>query len=410
MSNLRRSIEARIDYSLILPVFLLLLVGVTSIYIAVSHDYPHNLVQLLGQQIAWIILGTIISLIVMLFNADFLWKITPYLYGFGLFLMLLPLFFYSPSLVASTGAKNWVTIGSTTLFQPSEFMKISYILMLSRVTVLFSKEHGHSDRTLQIDGKFLLQLFVYTLPVMILLALQKDLGTSLVFWAIFAGMVLLGGVSWKIILPVIGAGVILVGGFLLLFSFEGGRGFLHSMGMPTYQINRILAWLNPFDYAQTTTYQQAQGQIAIGSGGLTGQGFNVSNLLVPVRESDMIFTVIAEDFGFIGSTFVILLYLLLIYRMLRITIQSQKPFYTYISTGFIMMLLFHIFENIGAVTGILPLTGIPLPFISQGGSSIVSNLIGVGLVLSMSYQNNLLEEQDNPQPEVRKKIVLRKIK
>lgn len=410
MSNLRRSIEARIDYSLILPVFLLLLVGVTSIYIAVSHDYPNNLVQLLGQQIAWIILGTIISLIVMLFNADFLWKITPYLYGFGLFLMLLPLFFYSPSLVASTGAKNWVTIGSTTLFQPSEFMKISYILMLSRVTVLFSKEHGHSDRDLPVDGKFLLQLFIYTLPVMILLALQKDLGTSLVFWAIFAGMVLLGGVSWRIILPVIGVGVVLVGGFLLLFSFEGGRGFLHNLGMPTYQINRILAWLNPFDYAQTTTYQQAQGQIAIGSGGLTGQGFNVSNLLVPVRESDMIFTVIAEDFGFLGSAFVILLYLVLIYRMLRITIQSQKPFYTYISTGFIMMLLFHIFENIGAVTGILPLTGIPLPFISQGGSSIVSNLIGVGLVLSMSYQNNLREEQENPQPEVRKKIVLRKIK
>lgn len=410
MSNLRRSIEARIDYSLILPVFLLLLVGVTSIYIAVSHDYPHHLVQLLGQQIAWILLGTMISLVVMLFNANFLWKITPYLYGFGLLLMLLPLFFYSPSLVASTGAKNWVTIGSTTLFQPSEFMKISYILMLSRITVLFSKEYGSSERTLALDGKFLLRLFLYTLPVMLLLLLQKDLGTSLVFWAIFFGMVLLGGVSWKIILPVVATGVGLIGIFLLLFSFEGGRGFLYNIGMPTYQINRILAWLNPFDYAQTTTYQQAQGQIAIGSGGLIGQGFNVSNLLVPVRESDMIFTVIAEDFGFIGSSFVILLYLILIYRMLRITIQSQKPFYTYISTGFIMMLLFHIFENIGAVTGILPLTGIPLPFISQGGSSIVSNLIGVGLVLSMSYQNNLLEEQKHPQPEKHTKIILRKIK
>ena len=180
--------------------------------------------------------------------------------------------------------------------------------------------------------------------------------------------------------------------------------------MPTYQINRISAWLHPFEYAQTVTYQQAQGQIAIGSGGLLGQGFNVSNLLVPVRESDMIFTVIAEDFGFLGSSLVIVIYLFLIHRMLQITIKSNNQFYTYISTGLIMMLLFHIFENIGAVTGILPLTGIPLPFISQGGSSIVSNLIGIGLLLSVSYQNSLEEEKHAVTPSVRKKIVLRKIK
>ena len=180
--------------------------------------------------------------------------------------------------------------------------------------------------------------------------------------------------------------------------------------MPTYQINRILAWLHPFEYAQTTTYQQAQGQIAIGSGGIWGQGFNVSNLLVPVRESDMIFTVIAEDFGFMGSIFLIALYLLLIYRMLRITLKSNNQFYTYISTGLTMMLIFHIFENIGAVTGLLPLTGIPLPFISQGGSSIISNLIGVGLLLSVSYQNNLLEEQQTGYSRRRKKIILKKLK
>ena len=197
---------------------------------------------------------------------------------------------------------------------------------------------------------------------------------------------------------------------MLIFISNGGRAFLHGLGMPTYQINRISAWLHPFEYAQTVTYQQAQGQIAIGSGGLLGQGFNVSNLLVPVRESDMIFTVIAEDFGFLGSSLVIVIYLFLIHRMLQITIKSNNQFYTYISTGLIMMLLFHIFENIGAVTGILPLTGIPLPFISQGGSSIVSNLIGIGLLLSVSYQNSLEEEKHALTPPIRKKIVLRKIK
>ena len=410
MSYFKHSIDSRVDYTLILPVICLLIFGITAIYIAVSHDYPASAWAIVGQQIAWITLGVVISFVVMFFNTKFLWQMTPLLYIFGLGLMVLPLVFYSPTLVASTGAKNWVTIGGTTLFQPSEFMKISYILMLSRSVVQFSQRHKEKMRTLGMDWLLILELFLYTIPVLLLLTLQSDLGTALVFLAIFSGIILLSGVSWKIILPIFLTGVVCFVAFMLIFTSEGGRAFLHNLGMPTYQINRILAWLHPFEYAQTTTYQQAQGQIAIGSGGIWGQGFNVSNLLVPVRESDMIFTVIAEDFGFVGSSILIALYLLLIYRMLRITIKSNNQFYTYISTGFIMMLIFHIFENIGAVTGLLPLTGIPLPFISQGGSSIISNLIGVGLLLSMSYQNNLLEQQQADYSRRRKKIILKKFK
>ena len=407
---MKRSFDSRVDYSLLLPVFCLLVIGVVAIYIAVSHDYPNNVLPILGQQIAWIALGLVIGFVVMFFNTEFLWKVTPYLYGLGLALMVLPLVFYNPSLVASTGAKNWVSIGGTTLFQPSEFMKISYILILARVIVQFTQKHKEWRRTIPLDFLLIIWMIGFTIPVLVLLALQSDLGTALVFVAIFAGMVLLSGVSWKIIIPVFVTGVTAVAGFLAIFISKDGRAFLHQIGMPTYQINRILAWLNPFDFAQTPTSQQAQGQIAIGSGGLFGQGFNVSNLLIPVRESDMIFTVIAEDFGFIGSVFVIALYLLLIYRMLKITLRSNNQFYTYISTGFIMMLRFHIFENIGAVTGLLPLTGIPLPFISQGGSAIISNLIGVGLLLSMSYQTNLAEEKSGKIPFKRKKVILKQIK
>lgn len=407
---MKRSLDSRVDYSLILPVFCLLVTGVVAIYIAVSHDYPNNIWPILGQQLAWIVLGIIISFVVMFFNTKFLWQSTPYLYALGLALMVLPLIFYNPNLVAATGAKNWVSIGGVTLFQPSEFMKISYILILARVIVQFTQKHKEKERTIALDFHLILWLIVFTLPVLVLLALQSDLGTALVFVAIFAGMVLLSGVSWKIIIPIFATVVSGIAGFLAIFITKDGRAFIHQIGMPTYQINRILAWLNPFDYAQTTTYQQAQGQIAIGSGGLFGQGFNVSNLLIPVRESDMIFTVIAEDFGFIGSVLVITLYLLLIYRMLKITLKSNNQFYTYISTGFIMMLLFHIFENIGAVTGLLPLTGIPLPFISQGGSAIISNLIGVGLLLSMSYQTHLAEEKSGKTRFKRKKVVLKKVK
>ena len=407
---MKRSLDSRVDYSLILPVFCLLVIGVVAIYIAVSHDYPQNIWPILGQQLAWIVLGIIISFVVMFFNTKFLWQATPYLYALGLALMVLPLIFYNPNLVAATGAKNWVSIGGVTLFQPSEFMKISYILILARVIVQFTQKHKESERTIPLDFLLILWMIIFTLPVLGLLALQSDLGTALVFVAIFAGLVLLSGVSWKIIIPIFATVVSGIAGFLAIFITKDGRAFIHQIGMPTYQINRILAWLNPFDYAQTTTYQQAQGQIAIGSGGLFGQGFNVSNLLIPVRESDMIFTVIAEDFGFIGSVLVITLYLLLIYRMLKITLKSNNQFYTYISTGFIMMLLFHIFENIGAVTGLLPLTGIPLPFISQGGSAIISNLIGVGLLLSMSYQTHLAEEKSGKTRFKRKKVVLKKVK
>ncbi len=407
---MKRSFDSRVDYSLILPVFCLLVIGVVAIYIAVSHDYPNNVWPILGQQLAWIALGIIFSFVVMFFNTKFLWQSTPYLYGLGLALMVLPLVFYNPSLVAATGAKNWVSIGGYTLFQPSEFMKISYILMLAYVIVTFTKKYKDKARTIGLDFLLILWMIVFTIPVLVLLALQSDLGTAMVFVAIFAGLVLLSGVSWKIIIPVFVTVVSAITGFLAIFITKDGRAFMHQLGMPTYQINRILAWLNPFDYAQTTTYQQAQGQIAIGSGGVFGQGFNVSNLLIPVRESDMIFTVIAEDFGFIGSVVVVALYLLLIYRMLKITLKSNNQFYTYISTGFIMMLLFHIFENIGAVTGLLPLTGIPLPFISQGGSAIISNLIGVGLLLSMSYQTHLADEKSGRTKFKRKKVVLKKVK
>lgn len=392
MNRKKYSIDSRIDYSMILPVFFLLLIGLVAIYIAIINDYPATLTKVMTQQLIWIILGCSVAFVVMLFKTEFLWKITPFFYALGLAMMVLPLIFYSPELVASTGAKNWVTIGSVTLFQPSEFMKIAYILMLARTSIWF-RQRWQEDSLVN-DWKLLGFFALVTLPVMLLLALQKDLGTAMVFAAILAGLILLSGISWWIILPVVLFFLLIIGSFLTIFLFPGGKTFLYNLGMDTYQMNRIAAWLAPFSYAKTIAYQQTQGMISIGSGGLLGKGLNVIDLAVPVRESDMIFTVIAEDFGFIGSAIVIGLYLVLIYRMIRVTFESNNRFYTYISVGFIMMILFHIFENIGAAIGILPLTGIPLPFISQGGSSLITNLIGVGIMLSMSYQNRLHQEQE----------------
>ncbi|MDY3041984.1 FtsW/RodA/SpoVE family cell cycle protein [Streptococcus pluranimalium] len=389
---MKHVINKRIDFILIIPVILLIITGFVAIYIATIHDYPDNIVQVMLQQVAWVVIGLGIAFAVMLFSTEFLWKVSPFLYVLGLILMILPLFFYSPAIVESTGSKNWITIGNTTLFQPSEFMKISYILLLSEVALWF---HGrYPEQNVRNDLKMLASFLLVTLPILILLGLQKDIGTAMVFLAIFIGMSFLSGVSWKIVLTVFLVSMVSFLTFIAVFLWEPGREFLYHMGMDTYQINRISAWLKPFDFASSIAYQQTQSMLSIGSGGIFGKGFSVLELAVPVRESDMIFTVIAENFGFIGSVVTLSLYLLLIYRMILITLESNNQFYTYISTGFIMMILFHIFENIGAAIGILPLTGIPLPFISQGGSSLISNLIGVGLVLSMAYQNHMQRETE----------------
>ncbi len=146
-------------------------------------------------------------------------------------------------------------------------------------------------------------------------------------------------------------------------------------------------WLHPDQDTSNQGYQLWQSIKAVGSGGVTGTGFNNSKVYVPVRESDMIFSVIGENFGFVGGILLILLYLLLIYLMIRVTFDTKNEFYAYISTGVIMMILFHVFENIGMNIGLLPLTGIPLPFISAGGSSLVGNLIGIGMIMSMRYHH-----------------------
>lgn len=391
MRRKRGNIDNHIDYTLVFPVIILIGIGLVAIYSVMSNDYPDRVIPAMFQQAIWILLGCGLAGLLMFCTTKFLWKATPIFYAIGLILLVLPLYFYSPSLVASTGAKNWITVEGLTLFQPSEFMKIAYILMLARFSIWFQQKN--TQNSLDADWKLLGIYSLITLPVLILLALQRDLGTSIVFLSILVGVIILSGISWWIILPFAGGFLVLFMLFLGIFLMPSGKEFLYHMGMDTYQINRILSWIDPFSYAKTIAYQQTQGMISIGTGGLTGKGFNHLELSVPVRESDMIFTVIAEDFGFIGSAFILGLYLILIYRMLKVTLESNNKFYSFISVGFTMMLLFHVFENIGATIGILPLTGIPLPFISQGGSSLVSNLIGVGIVLSIYYQNKIKNEQ-----------------
>lgn len=389
MNKKQMNLDNRIDYGVILPVFLLSLIGILSLYVALSHDptHPDIKVTLLKQGL-WYIVGIVSSIVVMHFSSKLLWQLTPIFYVIGLVMMLLLLRFYDPYLEAQTGSKNWIRIGGTT-FQPSELMKIAFILMLAYIVT--SHNVKYIKRTLQTDAWMIVKLILVTIPVILLILLQDDFGTMLVFLAIFGGVFLMSGLSWKIIVPIFSGAFLLGLGLIYLVTTDSGRELLYAIGFKSYQFERIDLWLQPFHSDPNRSFQPALALTAIGSGGLFGKGFNVSDVYVPVRESDMIFSVIGENFGFVGGCFVVLLYFILIYRMIRVCFDTNNEFYAYIATGIIMMILFHVFENIGANIGLLPLTGIPLPFISQGGSSILGNMIGVGLILSMRYQKeNLL--------------------
>jgi len=379
----KNDVDSRIDYGIIFSVMMLALIGLMSIYVATVQDSQNPLKNVVTQ-IAWYTIGAIIVAVLMQFDAEQLWQVANYAYFTGIALLFLVLIFYSKAYAATTGAKSWFAVGSFT-FQPSEVMKPAFILMLGKVIT----NHNSEYQVHHIKSDFLLlgKLFLWTLPVLVLLKLQNDFGTILVFVAILGGMILVSGIDWRILLT----GFLIlavVGGVALTFATtDWGREVLGHFGFRTYQFARIDSWLNPSADTSENGYQIWQNMKAIGSGQLFGKGFNVSNVYVPVRESDMIFSVVGENFGFIGSCVLILLYFLLIYQMVQVTFDTKNEFYAYVSTGVIMMILFHVFENIGMSVGLLPLTGIPLPFISQGGSALLGNMIGIGLVMSMRFHH-----------------------
>ncbi|WP_251547261.1 FtsW/RodA/SpoVE family cell cycle protein [Limosilactobacillus caecicola] len=379
-------VESRIDWGIVFCVLLLALIGLASIYVAGTHDTQQvSVVRQVVTQLAWYVIGTILVIVIMQFDSEQLWKIAPIIYWIGIFLMYAILIFYSRSYYASTGAKSWFAIGPFT-FQPSEIMKPAYILMMGRVITTHNSEYSvHSVRN---DWNLIGTMILWLLPILVSLKFQNDFGTSLVFVAIFAGMLLVSGVTWRILAPVAIGGAVVGGGALAMVTSTVGRHILEQIGFQAYQFERVDTWLNPSKDTTNQGYQLWQSIKAVGSGGITGTGFNNSHVYVPVRESDMIFSVIGENFGFLGSILLILIYLLLIYLMIRVTFDTKNEFYAYVSTGVIMMILFHVFENIGMNIGLLPLTGIPLPFISSGGSSLIGNLIGIGMIMSMRYHHH----------------------
>lgn len=379
--------DTRIDYGIILSVFILFVISMISLY-ATSVMINGSTLQPVLMHLVWYILGAVLTILIMQVDSKMLWQAVPYIYGGAVFLLVAVLFLYDRTLAANFGARSWFVIGPLS-FQPSELSKIALILILAR-TVTKHNLTFRRNKTLKSDLQLLLKISMWSIPILLLVMLQNDLGTTLVVIAIVCGVLLMSGIHAGILCALFGSAIALGG--LLVYLAVYYREWLQLLGFKPYQFTRIDAWLNPFNSTSDGSYQVSNAIMAIATGGLSGKGIGVTNLHVPVRESDMIFSTIGENTGFVGSIFIIFIYFTLIYQMVRTCFDTKNEFYTYISVGVISMIVFHVFENIGMNIGLLPLTGIPLPFISQGGSALTINMIGIGLILSMRYQKQSYQQ------------------
>lgn len=328
----------------------------------------------------------------MFFDPDQYKKLSWIFYGFGIFLLIVLLIAAKLHLGIAkerNGAYSWFTLPFGSI-QPSEFMKVFLILAISRLTSDHNQKYP--VKTLQSDFWLLVKIGLTALLPLVLIMEQPDLGTALVIMAITAGMILVSGISWKIILPsfslvaLLGVGII---GVMIYFP-----DFLKDHIDP-YQYGRIYAWLDPYSYASGEGLHLISSLQAIGSGEIFGKGFMGKEVYVMERHTDFIFSLIAEEYGFIGASVVISLFFLLIYHLIKISLETNSQFNSYICAGIISMTAFHVFQNIGMTIQVLPITGIPLPFLSYGGSSLMGNMLAMGLVFSIRfYHKNYMFEAD----------------
>lgn len=394
-SNYARShniIQSRFDWPLITTFILLMIFSLLTVLSTTYLQFEQGSLRPFVMQNIWYGVGIISAIILAQINYETLFKLAPLGYCFGLLLLAAVLIFYDRDIYVAWGAKSWLSFAGLT-FQPSELMKFFYILMLARLvrdyTVLCNSSHYEQlpvRQQLNMDWKFLFRLVLWSLPPFVLVLAQNDFGTMLVFMVILIGVIFVSGISWRIIIP----SLLILGAVfsLLLFLVLYDRDLLLKIGFQNYQFSRIDSWLEPFGSTAGESYQLSQSLKAIGSGQIIGKGLGAFEVYVPVRESDMIFATIGENFGFLGSSFLILLFFILIYIIIARSFSTGRSFYATFAAGTVSMLAFHIMENIGMNIGLLPLTGIPLPFISQGGSSLVTCCMCLGVVASIRYQDH----------------------
>ncbi|MCS7458721.1 FtsW/RodA/SpoVE family cell cycle protein [Paenibacillus doosanensis] len=365
----------KIDIPIVVILLAFMVISTLLVYSATLDD-PNIVFDM--KKIVTIYIIAILAFIGVTF-ADYraLVKISPYLYITGLALVAAVYKFG----MEINGAKSWFSLPGGLLFQPAELMKLLLIIGLA---AFLARREGDP----LFFWKDVVPVGAIVIVPFVLVLIQPDLGNAIIFLVVFVGMLWIGNVKYFHFL--IGVALAVAGLMLFLYLFvhyhDPIKTFFTEQGKGHW-VARIDTFIDPDSATKDQKFQVDNSIKAIGSGGLTGekylQGTSVHRHFIPYAYSDSIFVVLAEEFGFVGSSVLLLLYFILIYRMILISIQCGDKAGAYIIVGVVSMFVFQIFENVGMLIGIMPLTGITLPFISYGGTSLLINMVSIALVMSI---------------------------
>lgn len=359
MLNLNKKNYKQINYILLLATLILCGYGIMMIF---SATLSFETLKYVKTQTIATVIGLIALTLFVLLDYRLLGKLYLPIYVVSNLLLLAVLFWGFGS--KTWGADSWLRIGPI-VFQPSEFVKIGLIISLAKF-IDINKNNINEPFTL-------LKILAFAFLPVFLILLQPDVGTAIVFVFFIAVMLFIGGMKFEYFLYAVGIG------FLSLP--------LLWLNLDTYQKNRIFDFLEPERDLSGSGYQAMQGKIAIGSGKFFGrglfQGVYTQFNYVPEKQTDFIFSVLVEELGFVGGAALLFLYFVLLTQFVKIARQTKDMFASLMVSGFFAMFFFHIWENIGMTIGIMPMTGIPLPFMSYGGTFQLANLVCIGIVLSV---------------------------
>lgn len=370
----RGSVFTGFDPILTGAVAALLILGTLLVYAATREWYAANNLDpqyYLKRHVLNILIGVLLAWGTTIIDYRLLRAYTPIVWGLGVLGLIIVLI---PSLGAEiNGAKAWIALPGGFQIQPAELAKISIIVGMS---VILS-ERGQDSH--QINTRDVLQaLVVAGIPVLLILR-QPDMGTVFIISAAVVTIIAVSGASSRWVVA------------LLLIAVLGAFGATKAGVISSYQVKRLQSFVNPSADTQGSGYQLRQARITVGSGGFIGTGlFNgpqTNGRFVPEQQTDFIFTVAGEELGFVGSAGIVLLYLIILMRAFAIARRTNDPYGRLVATGVTAWFTFQIFENIGMTLGLMPMTGVPLPFLSYGGSSMFATLIGFGLLQNVNARH-----------------------
>ncbi len=365
-----------IDSALLFTVICFFVISLLAVYSGSGQYETQDMFYFVKRQVFWYIVGFGLMAAVAYFDYELLERLSFRLFAGGLFLIILVHFFGTNQ----NGSQRWISLGPMKV-QPSEFMKIFVILLLAAILNRY-KHQRFSFKESMIPT---MNIICWTPVPFFLILIQPDLGTALVILSIAFTLMLVSGISSKMIAALIASFLAL----LAFLTYLHNEHFEHfTKVIKPHQLDRIYGWLSPDEFDSTYGYQLKQAMLGIGSGQLSGSGYTKGNQVqggnIPEAHTDFIMAIISEELGMMGLLFVMGAYLLIMYRAVRIVQGLQDPFGKLLTIGLTFQIMIQAAFNLGAVFGLLPITGIPLPFISYGGSSLVFMMISAGILVNLS--------------------------